>query len=197
MARPLYQILNRLWLYDAAEGRKEYKVTAGVPQGSIMGPTLWNLMYDGVLKLKLPREVEIVGFADDIILLVMGKSKEEVEVLGAMAIEVVEEWMSAAKLELARHKTEIMLVSNCKIPLTAEITVGDQEISSRRQLKYLGVMLDDRLNFNNHVQYVYDKAARTHTALARIMPNTYGPRSSRRRLLASVTTSQLRYGGSA
>lgn len=35
-----------------------------VPQGFILRPTLWNGMYNGVLTLKLPKGVEIVGFAD-------------------------------------------------------------------------------------------------------------------------------------
>lgn len=186
---------NRLLLYDTEDGRKEYKVTAGVPQGSILGPTLWNIMYNGVLKLDLPRGVEIIGFADDIVITTVGESTAEVETLTSEAVEAVGRWLDTAKLQLAHHKTEVMLVSNCKIPVPALITAGEHEIRSKRQLKYLGVMLDDRLNFNKHVEYVCEKAAKSQAALARIMPNTYGPRSSRRRLIASVTTSQLRYGG--
>ena len=37
-------------LYDTDEGRKSYAVTAVVPQGSVKGPILWNVMYDGVLR---------------------------------------------------------------------------------------------------------------------------------------------------
>lgn len=43
---------------------------AGVPLGSILGPTLWNVMHDGVLFLKLPR-----GFVDDIASVVVGDSE--------------------------------------------------------------------------------------------------------------------------
>uniref|UniRef100_A0A2M4CS98 Putative retrovirus-related pol polyprotein from type-1 retrotransposable element n=1 Tax=Anopheles darlingi TaxID=43151 RepID=A0A2M4CS98_ANODA len=187
---------NRVLLYDTAEGRKTAEITAGVPQGSILGPCLWNAMYDDVLTLHLPEGVQIVGFADDIVLSVEGVSVDDVQMLANEAIDQVVEWMASAELKVAPHKTEVLMVSNRKAVQHAAIQVGNQDIASRRQLKYLGVMLDDRLNFNSHVDFVCEKAARTINALSRILPNSYGPRSSIRRLYANVSTSILRYGGS-
>ncbi|XP_065091473.1 uncharacterized protein LOC135712450 [Ochlerotatus camptorhynchus] len=106
-------------------------------------------------------------------------------------------WMKGAKLQIAHHKTEVLLVSNCKAVQRAEITVGEHTIASKRVLKYLGVMIDDRLNFNSHVEYACEKASKAINAIARIMPNNAGPSSSKRRLLASVSSSILRYGGPA
>ena len=40
---------QRKLLYATDEGSKMYVITVGVPQGSVPGPPLWNLMYDGVL----------------------------------------------------------------------------------------------------------------------------------------------------
>ncbi|XP_065081181.1 uncharacterized protein LOC135703783 [Ochlerotatus camptorhynchus] len=54
-------------------------------------------------------------------------------------------------------------------------------------------MIDDRLNFNSHFDYACEKAAKAINAIARIMPNNSGPSSSKRRLLASVSSSILRY----
>ncbi|XP_062554637.1 LOW QUALITY PROTEIN: uncharacterized protein LOC134219787 [Armigeres subalbatus] len=55
-------------------------------------------------------------------------------------------------------------------------------------------MIDDRLNFNSHVDYACEKATKAITALTRIMSNSSAISSSKRRLLASVSTSILRYG---
>ena len=124
-------------------------------------------MYNGVLTLKLPRGVGIVGFADDIVLTISGETKEEVEMLTAEAIDTVETWMTGAKLQLAHHKTEIVLVSNCKAVQQADFTVSGHAIESMRALKHLGVMIDNRLNFNSHVDYVREKAARAANAVAK------------------------------
>ncbi|XP_058456491.1 uncharacterized protein LOC131433900 [Malaya genurostris] len=52
-------------------------------------------------------------------------------------------------------------------------------------------MVDDRLNFNVHVDYACEKAATAVNTLARIIPSVGGPRSSKRRFLANVATSIL------
>jgi hypothetical protein len=188
---------NRVLVYETAEGQRSLEITAGVPQGSILGPTLWNAMYNGVLNLKLPKGVVIVGFADDIVLSITGETLEEVEMLATEAITMIENWMQQARLQIAHHKTEVLLVSNCRMVQHAEITVGEHVIASKRTLKYLGVMIDDRLNFNSHVDYACEKAVKAINAVTRIMPNSYGPSSSKRRLLACVSSSIMRYGGPA
>ena len=171
------------------------QVSAGVPQGSILGPTLWNAMYNDVLTLRLPIGVEVVGFADDIVMMVTGTSCEEVELLATGSVRAIGDWMSSVRLKIAHHKTELVMVSNRKSAQRIEITVGGQTITSQRSIKYLGVMIDDRLSFKNHVDYVGEKAAKAINALTRMMPNRMGPKSSKRRLLANVVTSILRYGG--
>lgn len=185
---------NRVLVYDTEKGKVTRRVNSGVPQGSILGPACWSLFYDGILRLDLPEGVEIVGFADDVVLTAVGDSIEEVNIKVEWAIRLVSEWLEANQLQMAHHKTEIVVVTNRRQPITTHIKVGDNVITSQRQVKYLGVMVDDRLGFSRHVDYVCEKAAKVQKALARIMPNTFGPISSKRRMIANVTTSVLRYG---
>jgi hypothetical protein len=186
---------SRALLYDTEEGQKEMELTAGVPQGSIVGPILWNIMYDAVLKLKMPDGVKIIGFADDLILLVTTDTIEEAEYKVEVAVEAVQRWMESNELMVAHQKTEIVVVSNRRIPVTITPMIGGFPIKSERSMKYLGVMTDDRLNFSRHVDYACKKASKVHTELARLMPNKFGARNDKRRMLANVVTSILRYGG--
>lgn len=185
---------NRVLLYDTADGQKIRKLTAGVPQGSILGPILWNIMYDEILRLDLPEEVEIVGFADDIVLLTTGDTEGDVESKTEYAVERIQRWLLENRLEMAHQKTEMVMVTNRRQNVTAHLELGDDLITSKRSIKYLGVMIDDRLNFTSHVDYVCEKATRVQATLARLLPNKFGARNDKRKLLANVVTSIIRYG---
>ena len=137
-------------LYDTDLGNKKMSITAGVPQGSILGPTLWNVLYNGVVTLGLPPGAEVIGFADDIALTVFGESIEEIELLTSDAVSRFESWMQLMRLEIAHKKTEFLITSSHKTVQSGSIQIGDERIESIRHLKYLGVIIDDRLRFRKH-----------------------------------------------
>ena len=61
---------DRVLIYDKDYNRKSYVVSARVPQVSVLGSILWNVMYDGVLRLNLSKSSWIIGFKDDIALVI-------------------------------------------------------------------------------------------------------------------------------
>lgn len=184
---------NRTLLYDTEEGIKHYKITSGVPQGSILGPFLWNLMYDGLLNIILPKGAKIVGYADDIALIVDQPSTELVEITANDSLSRISRWLVSKKLSLAPHKTEAILITRRRNFNLPKLLVDGYDIKIENSLKYLGVILDNRLSFTQHVKTVSEKAVRTANKLVRIMPNINGPNQLTRRLIASVAYAQVTY----
>lgn len=185
---------DRAVIIRGSEGNTRWAVSCGVPQGSILGPDLWNVMYNGLLGVSLPPETELVAFADDVAILSTVDSPLLIEVRLRTAMGMVVEWITVCGLELAIQKTEVLLVTRRN---HIEVTYGDSTFPSKSGLRYLGVVLDPRLNFGEHAERVSRKAAVSINALSRLMPNVGGPRLAARRLLASTVTSMLLYGAPA
>ena len=70
----------------------------------MLGSPIWNVLYDGLLRQPLPDEVT-VAYADDVALIVVSRSIEEVQYLGDSAIEVVGDWLSHHGHSRAEEKT--------------------------------------------------------------------------------------------
>ena len=54
-----------------------FKITRGVPQGSVLGSLLWNVVYNDLMQHLLPGGETIVAFADDVALIVVAKDIKE------------------------------------------------------------------------------------------------------------------------
>jgi hypothetical protein len=63
------------------DGAHQVRMSCGVPQGSVLDPTVWNIMYDGVLRLEIPVVVRLVAFADYLAVVAMASQREDLESL--------------------------------------------------------------------------------------------------------------------
>lgn len=52
---------------------KENCITGGIPQGLVLGPLLWNVMYDGPVKFEFPIATRLVAFADEVAMIIVAK----------------------------------------------------------------------------------------------------------------------------
>ena len=185
---------DRSLFYETLEGQRRMEITSGVAQGSILGPDLWNASYDSLLRLDMPEESRLVGYADDVAALVAGRTVEQAQSRLGILMRRVSGWMTAHGFNLALEKTEVVILTRRRIPTLRPISIGELTIESKPAVKYLGLMLDSKMSFFEQIKAAADRAAAGVAALSRLMANVGGPISTRRRLLMGATQSVLLYG---
>lgn len=80
---------NRALILGEDGNETKIDVTCGVPQGSVIGPTLWNILYEGLLRTRLPEGVEYLAFADDVALIARAKDSIKLEELLTSSAQIV------------------------------------------------------------------------------------------------------------
>lgn len=165
------------------------ELTSGAAQGSILGPDIWNIFYDGILRMTVPEGTFLVGYVDD-----TTRGTGEAQLLLDQVMRRVPSWMEDHGLSLAAQKTEIVLLTKRCINTLRSFTVGDATVQTKSAVKYLGVMFDSKLNYEEHIIRAADKAAKVKASLGTLMANVNGPRPCMRRLLMRAAEAVMLYG---
>lgn len=170
-------LFERYITYRDNSGSIRYKpMTAGVPQGSIAGPTLWNITYDTVLRSRLEEGCTVTCYADDILILVTAEDVPGACWKANLTIRYITRQIKSLGLKLSEPKTEAILFHgrNRRPDCYPTIEVGAHMIRTKEAMKYLGIILDSRGNFLRHFAYIEGKAGRVLRAMGRLMPNLRG-----------------------
>lgn len=131
--------------------RRELDITAGVPQGSVLGPLLWNILYDPLLSLKLVEGAKLVGFADDLAILLSASDRDTLIWNVNEALRDICKWMKTHHLQIAPEKTEAVILEGPRKRDGIVFRIGGREITPGKNIKYLGVILDDKGIFGAHI----------------------------------------------
>lgn len=168
-------------------------MTAGIPQGSLCSPSLWNILYDDVLRLAVPDGVHLIAYADDLAVVITGHTETQIEDKAKVTLQKISRWMNNTNLQIAPEKTEVVILSGRKKCRPLNIQVMGKTITVKSEVKYLGVVLDKNLRFNHHLKQVTAKADRLTSNLVKIMPRAGGAGENKRRVLNTVMESIILY----
>lgn len=174
-------------------GTEVRKVRAGVPQGSVLGPLLWNIAFDSVLNVHKEDGCFLMCYADDTLIIATSDRLFNAVVKANVMIVRVIRCISELGLKVAKEKTDAMVFSRKLPDRMPRVRAGNTLIPTKAWMKYLGVLMDSSWKFDKHFEYVGAKVAKVSRALCRLMPNLRGPRENKRRLYAYVVTSMAMY----
>ena len=145
---------NRKQYVKYREARSELmNVTCGVPQGSVLGPLLF-IIYTNDLA-KCINHSNAILFADDTTVYVISADKIRLYSYMNEDLHTLNDWFKANKLSLNINKTVCMFFSNNikSNKDTCKVKIGDSEIKEVDHFKFLGLIIDSNLKWQNHIEH--------------------------------------------
>ena len=160
-------------------------LTTGVPQGSILGPLLFNIYMNDIF-LFVP-EINITNYADDTTPYATDKSVNSLlSKLQENTSEIVK-WLRSNYMKSNPDKNHLIVANSDK----ASIIIDNNVIRSSSSVKLLGVTIDNKLKFDEHVSAICKNASTKLHALARVA--TYMNSDKLRVLMKAFIESQFGY----
>ena len=135
------------------------EISIGVPQGSILGPILFQLYVNDLPNYLSTCKISM--FADDTAIYTSATSHLELQLALQDDLHSVSQWLLHNRLSINAKKSKVMQVGiyTAKLRNSPELNlyINHVRLENVDEYLYLGVMLDSGLRMNAHVQMVYDK----------------------------------------
>ena len=176
-----------------------FEIQFGVPQGSVLGPLLFNIYIRSIYKYVELNGFNIKGFADDHQLYVSFCPEFQMLYLGdkiRMVMEQIDKWMNCFFLKLNQSKTQIIVFGpksdKSKICINGVFVENDATcIRFKSVVKNLGIFLDSDLSYTDQVSSVVSRSFLCIKNIARI--KTFLTSKEKCTLLTALILSKLDY----
>lgn len=169
-------------------------VFAGVPQGSVISPTLFNIMINDLFD-KCPKNVSNSLYADDGALWASGPDLPQLTTTIQEALLALEEWSHSWGLQLSPSKTKAMMFTGKrKVPKTV-LLLHQSQIEFVSSYKFLGLTIDRKLSWAPHITRLKETCQADLRLLSIISYRGFGADyTTLRRLYTALLRPKLEYG---
>lgn len=166
LIRLLYSYLTKRKMFVELNGEisSNCSLMSGVPQGSVLGPILFIVFINDAPKI---RGVDVSLFADDKLLYTMSYKVSAIVKRLQLAYDRHKRYFHRWKIKLNEAKTEAIIFTKRRPKISSFVKINNVNLEWKDNVKYLGVILDCRLNFNAHVNSIVCKSI---NSLIRLYP---------------------------
>ena len=166
-------------------------IDIGVPQGSSLAPLLFLLYLND-----LPNCISSTPrlFADDTCILVKANTSNELKYYLNYELEKINDWIVVNKLTLNAAKFSAIIIKP-KLhspPVEMNLSCAAGSIKVVSSAKYLGVFIDDKLNFQEHIKHLEKKVSHSVGIISKL--KNYVPTHALFKLYYTLVHSHLLYG---
>ena len=188
------------YIYSYLKGRRQcvringtqskfLTILAGVPQGSILGPILFNIFINDFNYIFTAANLH--GFADDHTLSAKSESLEIVKNTLCNESFIALKWLNDNQMLANPSKFQTIFLTKNKDHIQLNLQIDNQTIESKKSVQLLGIEIDDKLKFESHVKDLCRKAAGQLNSLYRF--KKYLPSFSKKLAITSFIFSNFNY----
>ena len=177
----------------------EDTVERGCPQGSVLGPALWKLVFDELLGVLEQERFPATAYVDDLAVVVASNSRARLKYEAERCANLVEEWCEKKKLRMAGSKTQAILLrgsTDRAHPIT--LVIQGSRICPSEVVTYLGIRIGKKFNVTPHLDYLRNRITLALNGLSRIGGAFWGLRyPATMSIYKGVVVGILRYASPA
>jgi ribonuclease HI len=149
--------------------------TRGTPQGGVLSPLLWLIVVNDLLRRLQGGGFYAIGYADDLSIICRGKFLDTLSDRTQAAVKIVERWCLEVGLRVNPSKSELIIFTkNKKLQGFKNPSLFGSIIEQRDQVKYLGIVLDSKLNWQSHIEYRVKKCLKVFWCCRSAIGRTWG-----------------------
>ncbi|CAG2219008.1 unnamed protein product [Mytilus edulis] len=175
------------------ESSDEYDLNNGIPQGSVISPTLFNIMINDLVGLAKKPAV-MPQFADDSAMWYRGGNIKHLTKKMQETLNNISAWSKKWGFKISKTKT-IGVIFGDRHVYSVNLMLDNQPIKFQNHVKFLGLIFDRKLTWNKHVNYLQERSKAILNVLRYVQANNYGMGTdSLLMLYKSLLRSVLDYG---
>jgi hypothetical protein len=178
---------------------EQRKISKGCLQGPSSRPGFWNLQYNSLLNLEYTKNTKVIPYADDLIILIKGKTQIEVENYSNTETQKFATWARNNKIICNGQKSKLMVITRRKPENKRDfkIYLNNKKLQEDETIQYLGIIIDRIFNFSEHTEYITGKCIKLIHALSKSAEINWGLRHNVLRIIhAAAILPSLSYGES-